>query len=124
MAPTELLAEQHFGRIVQWLAPLGVRVTWLAGRLTAASKRKAQAAAAEGEAQLVIGTHALIQDAVSFDRLGLGDRRRATSLRRGATAGTAWFGRHDGAAHADAVGDADPAHAGNELSRGPRCLGH
>ena len=71
MAPTELLAEQHFGRIVQWLAPLGVRVTWLAGRLTAASKRKAQAAAAEGEAQLVIGTHALIQDAVSFDRLGL-----------------------------------------------------
>jgi ATP-dependent DNA helicase RecG len=71
MAPTELLAEQHFGRIVQWLAPLGVRVTWLAGKLTAASKRKAQAEVADGSAQLVIGTHALIQGAVSFDRLGL-----------------------------------------------------
>jgi ATP-dependent DNA helicase RecG len=71
MAPTELLAEQHFGRIAQWLAPLAVRVTWLAGRLTAAGKRKAQAEVSDGSAQLVIGTHALIQDAVSFDRLGL-----------------------------------------------------
>ena len=71
MAPTELLAEQHFGRIAQWLEPLAVRVTWLAGRLTAAAKRKAQSDVADGSAQLVIGTHALIQDAVSFDRLGL-----------------------------------------------------
>jgi ATP-dependent DNA helicase RecG len=71
MAPTELLAEQHFGRIAQWLAPLEVRVTWLAGRLAAAGKRKAQAEVSDGSAQLVIGTHALIQDAVSFDRLGL-----------------------------------------------------
>jgi ATP-dependent DNA helicase RecG len=71
MAPTELLAEQHFGRIVQWLAPLGVRTTWLAGRLTPTAKRKAQAEISSGGAQLVIGTHALIQEAVSFDRLGL-----------------------------------------------------
>jgi len=71
MAPTELLAEQHFGRIAEWLAPLGVRSTWLAGRLTAAGKRNAQAEVAEGSAQLVIGTHALIQEAVSFARLGL-----------------------------------------------------
>jgi ATP-dependent DNA helicase RecG len=71
MAPTELLAEQHFGRIVHWLAPLGVHTTWLSGRLTAANKRKAQQAAAAGAAQLVIGTHALIQEAVSFERLGL-----------------------------------------------------
>jgi ATP-dependent DNA helicase RecG len=71
MAPTELLAEQHFGRIAQWLEPLAVRVTWLAGRLTAAAKRKAQSDVADGSSQLVIGTHALIQDAVSFDRLGL-----------------------------------------------------
>jgi ATP-dependent DNA helicase RecG len=71
MAPTEILAEQHFGRIAQWLAPLGVRVAWLAGKLKAAEKRAAQRAAAEGGAQLVIGTHALIQETVSFARLGL-----------------------------------------------------
>ncbi|HTN48520.1 MAG TPA: ATP-dependent DNA helicase RecG [Burkholderiaceae bacterium] len=71
MAPTELLAEQHFGRIAHWLAPLGVRTVWLAGRLGAAAKRAAQREAASGSAQLVIGTHALIQEAVDFDRLGL-----------------------------------------------------
>ena len=47
MAPTELLAEQHFGRIAEWLAPLGVRTTWLAGRLGAAAKRAAQRAGVE-----------------------------------------------------------------------------
>ncbi len=71
MAPTEILAEQHFGRIAQWLVPLGVRVAWLAGKLKAGEKRAAQQAAASGEAQLVIGTHALIQDAVQFANLGL-----------------------------------------------------
>jgi ATP-dependent DNA helicase RecG len=71
MAPTEILAEQHFGRIAEWLAPLGVRVAWLAGRLKASEKRAAQLAAASGEVELVIGTHALIQDAVEFARLGL-----------------------------------------------------
>jgi ATP-dependent DNA helicase RecG len=71
MAPTELLAEQHFGRIAQWLAPLDVRTTWLVGRLGVAAKRKAQDEISRGAAQLVIGTHALIQEAVSFDRLGL-----------------------------------------------------
>jgi ATP-dependent DNA helicase RecG len=71
MAPTELLAEQHFGRIAQWLAPLRVETTWLAGRLGAAAKRKAQDEIARGAAQLVIGTHALIQEGVNFDRLGL-----------------------------------------------------
>jgi ATP-dependent DNA helicase RecG len=71
MAPTEILAEQHFRRIAQWLEPLGVRVAWLAGRLKAAEKRAVQAAVAEGHAQLVVGTHALVQDAVRFARLGL-----------------------------------------------------
>jgi ATP-dependent DNA helicase RecG len=71
MAPTEILAEQHFGRIAQWLAPLGVRVAWLAGKLKAGEKRAAQQAIATGEAQLVIGTHALIQEAVQFANLGL-----------------------------------------------------
>jgi ATP-dependent DNA helicase RecG len=71
MAPTEILAEQHFRRIEQWLAPLGVRVAWLAGKLKAADKRAAQAEVADGSAQLVVGTHALIQEAVQFARLGL-----------------------------------------------------
>jgi ATP-dependent DNA helicase RecG len=71
MAPTEILAEQHFRRIEEWLTPLGVQVAWLAGKLKPADKRAAQAQVADGSAQLVVGTHALIQEAVSFARLGL-----------------------------------------------------
>jgi ATP-dependent DNA helicase RecG len=71
MAPTEILAEQHFRRIEHWLAPLGVRVVWLTGKLKGSAKKAAHAAIASGEAQLVVGTHALVQDAVSFARLGL-----------------------------------------------------
>jgi ATP-dependent DNA helicase RecG len=71
MAPTEILAEQHFRRIEEWLTPLGVRVAWLAGKLKPADKRAAQAEVADGSAQLVVGTHALIQEAVSFAKLGL-----------------------------------------------------
>ncbi len=71
MAPTEILAEQHFRKVAEWLAPIGVRIEWLAGRLTPAAKRSAQDATASGQAQLVVGTHALIQEAVAFARLGL-----------------------------------------------------
>ena len=71
MAPTELLAEQHFGRIAQWLGPLGIETAWLAGRLGAAARRRAQKSVASGVSSLVIGTHALIQESVSFDRLGV-----------------------------------------------------
>ncbi len=71
MAPTELLAEQHFGRIAEWLEPLGVHTVWLVGRLGPAAKKEAQQRVASGAAQLVIGTHALIQEAVSFEKLGL-----------------------------------------------------
>jgi ATP-dependent DNA helicase RecG len=70
MAPTEILAEQHYIKLKAWLEPLGVRVAWLAGSLKAAAKKAMQMEAAAG-AQLVIGTHALIQDAVDFSRLGL-----------------------------------------------------
>ncbi len=71
MAPTEILAEQHFGRVGEWLAPLGVRVVWLTGKLKAGEKRAAHASIADGSAQLVVGTHALVQDAVRFAHLGL-----------------------------------------------------
>ena len=70
MAPTEILAEQHYLKLKAWLEPLGVRVAWLSGSLKAAAKRAMQLEAATG-AQLVVGTHALIQDAVDFARLGL-----------------------------------------------------
>ena len=71
MAPTEILADQHFRKIAAWMAPLGVRVTWLTGSLKKKDKTSAQQRIESGEAQLVIGTHALIQDAVRFARLGL-----------------------------------------------------
>jgi ATP-dependent DNA helicase RecG len=71
MAPTEILAEQHARKLRGWLEPLGVQVAWLAGSLKAKEKRAALEAAALGTAKLVIGTHAIIQDAVEFARLGL-----------------------------------------------------
>ncbi|MEI7612768.1 MAG: ATP-dependent DNA helicase RecG [Betaproteobacteria bacterium] len=70
MAPTEILAEQHFLKLSAWLVPLGIEIAWLSGSLKKAAKQAAQAQAAT-TAQLVIGTHALIQDGVDFARLGL-----------------------------------------------------
>ncbi len=70
MAPTEILAEQHYLKLRDWLEPLGVKVAWLSGSLRTAAKR-AQLAATAAEAQLVVGTHALIQEGVDFARLGL-----------------------------------------------------
>ena len=69
MAPTEILAEQHYLKLQAWLAPLGVEAVWLTGSLKRAAKLAAQGRAAT--AQLVIGTHALIQESVDFARLGL-----------------------------------------------------
>jgi ATP-dependent DNA helicase RecG len=71
MAPTEILAEQHFRKLSALLAPLGVTVTWLTGSLKAAEKRAALEDIASGATQLAIGTHALFQDGVNFARLGL-----------------------------------------------------
>ncbi|MDB5963389.1 MAG: ATP-dependent helicase RecG [Massilia sp.] len=71
MAPTEILADQHFRKIAGWMEPLGVKVAWLTGSLKKKDKLAATAMVESGEAQLVIGTHALIQDTVNFARLGL-----------------------------------------------------
>nr|WP_073103206.1 ATP-dependent DNA helicase RecG [Pollutimonas bauzanensis] len=71
MAPTELLAEQHFQKLVGWLEPLGITVAWLTGSLAAKARKAAGEAIESGRAQLVIGTQALIQDKVSFANLGL-----------------------------------------------------
>ncbi len=71
MAPTEILAEQHFRKLSELLSPLGVTVTWLTGSLRARAKREAIAAIADGQTQLAIGTHALFQEGVRFANLGL-----------------------------------------------------
>jgi ATP-dependent DNA helicase RecG len=72
MAPTEILAEQHFLNIHRWCEALGVTVTLLTASLKGKAKKAAIAEIAEGKAQIVIGTHAVIQEKVEFHRLGLG----------------------------------------------------
>ncbi|MHB1668046.1 ATP-dependent DNA helicase RecG [Thiomonas sp.] len=71
MAPTDILASQHLRKLADWLAPLGVHVAWLSGAQTRRERAAALAAAASAAAQLVVGTHAVIQDKVRFARLGL-----------------------------------------------------
>ncbi|MCV2352879.1 ATP-dependent DNA helicase RecG [Paucibacter sp. B2R-40] len=71
MAPTEILAEQHFKKLVGWLEPLGLKVAWLTGSVKGKARQKMLDAAADGSAQLVIGTHAVIEDRVKFAKLGL-----------------------------------------------------
>ena len=75
MAPTEILAQQHFAKLIGWLepllAPLGKRVAWLTGSQTKQQRGEMLALVASGEAALVVGTHAVIQEQVQFHRLGL-----------------------------------------------------
>ena len=71
MAPTEILAEQHYEKICQWLKPLGIKIVWLGGKQKSRQKNENLEAIASGEAQLIVGTHALIQDSVRFANLGL-----------------------------------------------------
>ncbi len=70
MAPTELLAEQHWQTLEGWLAPLGIPTTWLSGKLGARARKTALADLAAGHSRVVVGTHALFQDEVHFERLG------------------------------------------------------
>ena len=71
MAPTELLAEQHYTSFRGWLDPLGIRVVWLSGRLGSRERKEAMAGIAGGEAAVAVGTHALFQSQVTFANLGL-----------------------------------------------------
>jgi len=71
MAPTEILAEQHFLKLDQWLAPLGISVEWISGSLTKKQRTAASARLASGESMIAVGTHALIEDPVALPRLGL-----------------------------------------------------
>ncbi len=75
MAPTEILAEQHYQKLSNWLgplfAPLGITIAWLSGNQKKKQRKIMLGNIAEGSAMLAIGTHALFQDQVEFDRLGL-----------------------------------------------------
>jgi len=72
MAPTELLAEQHCETIRRLAAPVGLKVALLTGAVTGKLRGRTERAIARGDVELVIGTHALIQEGVTFKRLGLG----------------------------------------------------
>jgi ATP-dependent DNA helicase RecG len=71
MAPTELLAEQHWQNFTGWFANLGISPAWLSGSQKQSDRKRSLAAIADGSAQLIIGTHALFQEGVEFDNLAL-----------------------------------------------------
>ncbi len=98
MAPTELLAEQHLANLRGWLEPLGVRVAWLAGKVSGRARSAVLADVASGAAQLAVGTHALMQEGVVFRDLALaivdeqhrfGVHQRLALRDKGAAAGVA-----------------------------------
>lgn len=97
LAPTEILAEQHFQKLSGWLAPLGIRCAWVAGGQRKSERSQALAGLADGSAQIAIGTHALLEDPVRFKRLGVvvideqhrfGVEQRLALRRKGEEAGT------------------------------------
>lgn len=71
MAPTDILSEQHAQTLINWLAPLGIRIERLSGKMSAKARRETLSALADGQCQFVVGTHALFQNSVSFSQLGL-----------------------------------------------------
>ncbi len=71
MAPTEILAEQHYRKFAEWLEPLGLKVAWLSGSLKKSDKKQSLTDIAQGDAAIAVGTHALFEDEVIFKNLGL-----------------------------------------------------
>lgn len=98
MAPTEVLAEQHYLNFDRWMMPLSIPLAWLSGRIKGVKRQRERERVAIGEAKIVIGTHALIEDEVHFSRLGLivvdeqhrfGVRQRLKLREKGAASGRA-----------------------------------
>ncbi|HEY9096910.1 MAG TPA: ATP-dependent DNA helicase RecG [Hydrogenophaga sp.] len=106
MAPTEILAEQHFAKLIGWLepllAPLGKRVAWLTGGQKKKQRTEMLALIASGEAALVVGTHAVIQDQVQFQNLALAiidEQHRFGVAQRLALRSKMGAGLHEGEPH-------------------------
>ena len=121
MAPTEILAEQHFRKLIGWLEPLGIKTAWLTGSQKTKERREMLALIASGEAGLVIGTHAVIQDKVKFKNLALAiiDEQHRFGVAQRLALRSKMTARRAGAAPADDDRHADSAHAGHELLRRP-----
>ena len=120
MAPTEILAEQHLKKLVGWLAPLGVTVAWLTGSRKGKARDAMLAQVASGEAGLVVGTHAVIEEQVRFARLGLAiidEQHRFGVAQRLALREKLHGPGRPRAASADDERDADPAHPGDDAVR-------
>jgi ATP-dependent DNA helicase RecG len=125
MAPTEILAEQHFRKLVGWLAPLGITVAWLTGSRKGKARQAEVEKVARGEAQLVVGTHAVIQDDVVFARLGLAivdeqhrfgvAQRLALRKKLDETSDVPALGRPEPAQPAQGVAQAPPEPGGQRL---------
>ena len=122
MAPTEILAEQHFINIRRLLEASRFRIALLTGATPAKKRREMQAELAGGSLHMVVGTHALVEDPVGFRELGLVDHRRAASLRRPAARDAAREGAASRRPGDDR--DADPAHARADDLRRSRRLDH
>lgn len=97
MAPTEILSEQHYLNFSEWLLPLGVKVAWLTGKTKGRKRTETLAQIESGDAEVIIGTHALFQEAVKFQKLGLliideqhkfGVQQRLELLQKGEVKGT------------------------------------
>ncbi|MFP6807870.1 MAG: ATP-dependent DNA helicase RecG [Pseudomonadales bacterium] len=71
MAPTEILAEQHFINLTNWLEPLGISIAWLTGKIKGKKRIEVLANISNGDASIIVGTHALFQEDVKFNKLGL-----------------------------------------------------
>ena len=112
MAPTEILAEQHAITLRDYLAPLGIEIVVLTG--STADARGVRARIADGSAQVVVGTHALIQGSTQFHRLGLAvidEQHRFGVMQRGTLAEKGWSG------HSSDDRNADSAHVGDHRVR-------
>jgi len=71
MAPTEILAEQHYRNLLAWLEPMGIALGWLSGKQKGKAREQAMVSVASGQAQFIVGTHALFQDDIEFSNLAL-----------------------------------------------------
>ena len=122
MAPTEILAEQHYRKLAVWLEGLGVPIAWLSGSVPAKERKKSLAALASGATPFAIGTHALFQEGVELPNLGLAivdEQHRFGVAQRLALRGK---GQRRGAP-ADDERHAHPAHAGDDVLRRPGRVG-